>query len=241
LPLDVMKNSIRKIIGLMAAVVFVFLVYSLIQGVLVLYLQSRILLLVLDWAISLFVIYYVDNAMLVLIIQLVLVVQSVLVCYLQLPLTLGFEDLTISLYSGVRVLFLFLNLAISLFVGCFVGYVIAGGKFHLAIKLRTRSLILSALYAASGVVMYYCLLRFENIAKDMAVAISAMTRAVFFPRSIGWVLIGFIFSVIILAKDKYTRARPLNTAFLIIFVCGLAFSAVALIFPIISEVKELSK
>ena len=123
-------------------------------------------------------------------------------------------------------------------------YVFAGMGAALGARLdpvtvRMPSLVLAALFAGFGVLTCFLIPLFvreyDGVIKS---SLPAVTTAFLLPRPIGWVLIGFVFAGLILAKDKSTRSRSVNAAFFIVFFCGLLFMAVALFLPVVREINR---
>ena len=142
-----------------------------------------------------------------------------------------------ALSPELETMIIFCN-SIIFFIGVVGGRWI-GGKLR-PITVRTPSLILAALYVISGILMYITIPAFLKSYTELVTHLPLFTRAVLFPRPIGWLLIGYVIAGFLIFKDKGPNSRFFNALFLIILGCGLALTAFALFLPMVKEINKLS-
>jgi hypothetical protein len=114
-----------------------------------------------------------------------------------------------------------------------------GARLH-PMTVRTPSLILAALFLLCGSGICFTIPKVLETLSGLGDTLPIVTRVVLFPRPIGWVVIGGVFSFAVLVKDKSTHSRLLNKVFLVVLGLGLIFTVAVLFFPIVKEIRSLS-
>jgi len=110
--------------------------------------------------------------------------------------------------------------------------------------IRTGSWILAILYLIWGSIAFCLLPTFDTAYTELfgsSRQLPFLTRAVLFPRALGWLLTAIFIAALVISKASSIHARLLNRIFLFLLGGLIFFGVIALFLPMMVTITQLEQ